>query len=94
MQLLSFAHREKLRTRNAIALVWGRRVDGVRVWAYLEMTGEQAERYTQDIQSGKTSHFSDYGIVLREGEGKPDEEVRIYMEEIYGFVHQRENIDG
>lgn len=87
MAELSHRHKVLLENNDGIVLLNGLSPDGNKFYAYIVMNKASIERMVNDQESGTLVDFADYGQIILQGEGDPNDEVRKYMEDNYNFNH-------
>lgn len=70
----------------SIVLLKGETSQGERSYAYVAVRADCMKLFIRAQAEGDV-RLSDYGNVLAEGVGEPDEDTRRYMEEMYNFNH-------
>lgn len=85
--LLSFRQKIIIGDDNPVILIKGERGEGRIFFAYLSLRMDQLMRLHRDMESGELVHLSDYGRVILQGFGEPNEDQQRYMEKHYAFDH-------
>lgn len=85
MAVLSFRQKIMLGDSDPVVLLRGTRKSGLPFFAYVTLPLEQLARLNCDMDSGNLVHLSEYGKVVMQGEGEPNEDQKRYMTQHYSF---------
>jgi hypothetical protein len=85
--LLSFRQKILLGDCNPVVYLRGERGEGRKFFAYLSLPMEQLMRLNRDMDRGVLVHLAEYGKVILQGFGEPNDDQKRYMERHYAFDH-------
>lgn len=87
MGLLSFRQKVLIGDHNPVVFLKGERGEGRPFFAYLSLPIEQLVRLNRDMERGVLVQLAEYGKVVLQGFGEPNEDQKQYMERHYAFDH-------
>ena len=83
------SHRQKLQAQKIAVIVFleGKSVEGDPIFYYLGVRIDKLQAFIKVQKTGKAFHPEEYGIIIAEGEGQPDDKLKQFMTDEYGFDH-------
>lgn len=85
--VLSYRQKILLADREPVVYLRGKRMGGLPFFAYVVLSMEQLTKLNYDMENGRMVQLADYGHVVMQGEGDPNDDQKAYMERHYAFDH-------
>ena len=85
--VLNYRQKIMLGDREPVVLLRGSRQTGLPFFAYVILSMEQLTRLNYDMENGRMVQLGNYGRVVMQGEGDPNDDQKHYMERHYAFDH-------
>lgn len=82
-----------LQNKQFLTLLSGTGANGVTFYAYIMLVLPKYEQMERDMRQNDSISIFEYGEVVEAGEGEtPSDEVKLRMEEAYGFKHSNAGV--
>lgn len=84
---ITYRQKILLGDRDPLVMLRGTRQSGLPFFAYVILSMEQLAKLNYDMENGRMVQLGEYGKVIMQGEGEPNDDQKYYMERHYAFDH-------